>query len=145
LITRITIYFQFHQFRKHSRGCDGRDHMAVGFTTTYAIGAYHHWCCGVDSCSGRGVQHCVKKFVGDFSGSCFLDTNKTDRYDITEILLKVALNTMKPTNVKQVISTQSTLLKIMTLHASVISTYCIYITKYFVSYLVDVFWLFKRI
>jgi len=23
-------------------GCCGRDHMVVGFTTTYAIGAHHH-------------------------------------------------------------------------------------------------------
>jgi len=23
-------------------GCRGRDRMVVGFTTTYAIGAYHH-------------------------------------------------------------------------------------------------------
>ena len=23
-------------------GCHGRDHMVVGFTTTYAISAYHH-------------------------------------------------------------------------------------------------------
>jgi hypothetical protein len=27
-------------------------------------------------------------------------TNKTDRHDITEILLKVALNTIKQTNIK---------------------------------------------
>jgi len=25
------------------RGRRGRDRMVVGFTTTYAIGAYHHW------------------------------------------------------------------------------------------------------
>jgi hypothetical protein len=31
-----------------------------------------------------------------FSG--FGSTNKTDRHDITEKLLKVALNTIKPTN-----------------------------------------------
>jgi hypothetical protein len=24
------------------RGCLGHDHMVVGFTTTYAISAYHH-------------------------------------------------------------------------------------------------------
>jgi hypothetical protein len=23
----------------------GRDRMVVGFITTYAISAYHHWCC----------------------------------------------------------------------------------------------------
>jgi hypothetical protein len=39
--------------------------MVVGFTTIYAIGAYHHWCCGFDSHSRRGVQHYVIKFVSD--------------------------------------------------------------------------------
>ena len=81
------------------RGRRGRDCMVVGFTTTYAISAYHHWCCEFESWSGRGVQHYVIKFVSDlrqvFSGS---PTNKTDRHDITEILLKVALNTIKQTN-----------------------------------------------
>ena len=71
--------------------------MVVGFTTTYAISAYHHWCCEFESRSGRGVQHYVLKFVSD--RSVVLSTNKTDRHDITEILLKVALNTMKQTNV----------------------------------------------
>jgi hypothetical protein len=27
---------------KYTRGLHGRDHMVVGFTTTYAIIAYHH-------------------------------------------------------------------------------------------------------
>ena len=31
----------------------------------YAISAYHHWCCGLKSLSGRGVQHYVIKFVSD--------------------------------------------------------------------------------
>jgi len=39
----------------------GRDRMVVGFTTTYAISAYHHWCCEFESRSGRGVQHYVIK------------------------------------------------------------------------------------
>jgi hypothetical protein len=39
--------------------------MIVGFTTTYAISAYHHWCCEFKSRSGRGVQHYVMKFVSD--------------------------------------------------------------------------------
>ena len=47
------------------RGCRGRDRMVVGFTTTYAINAYHHWCCEFESRSGRGVQHYVIKFVSD--------------------------------------------------------------------------------
>jgi len=45
------------------RGHRGRDRMIVGFTTTYAISAYHHWCCVFDSRSVRGVQHYVIKFV----------------------------------------------------------------------------------
>ena len=43
----------------------GRDRMVVGYTTTYAISAYHHWCCEFESRSGRGVQHYVIKFVSD--------------------------------------------------------------------------------
>jgi hypothetical protein len=39
--------------------------MVVGFTTTYAISAYHHWCCECESRSGRGVQHYVIEFVSD--------------------------------------------------------------------------------
>jgi len=38
-------------------GGRGRDRIVVGFTTTYAISAYHHWCCEFESRSGRGVQH----------------------------------------------------------------------------------------
>jgi len=38
-----------------TRGRRVRDRMVVGFTTTYVIGAYHHWSCEFDSCSVRGV------------------------------------------------------------------------------------------
>jgi len=43
----------------------GRHRIIVGFTTTCAISAYHHWCCEFKSRSGRGVQHYVIKFVSD--------------------------------------------------------------------------------
>jgi len=43
----------------------GRGRMVVGFTTTYASSAYHHWYCEFKSRSGRGVQHYVIKFVSD--------------------------------------------------------------------------------
>ena len=46
-------------------GRRGRDRMVVGFTTTYGICAYHHWCCEFESCSGRDVQHYGIKFVSD--------------------------------------------------------------------------------
>ena len=78
--------------------------MVVGFTTTYAISANHHWC-EFESWSGRGVQHYVIKVcqwlaTGQwFSlGPLVSSTNKTDRHDITKILLKVMLNTIKQTN-----------------------------------------------
>ena len=61
--------------------------MVVGFTTTYTIGAYHHWC-EFESWSG---------FSPGTSVSC---TNKADRHDIAEILLKVELNTIKPNQAK---------------------------------------------
>jgi hypothetical protein len=50
---------------KQDRGRCGRDRMVVGFTTTYAISAYHHWCFEFESRSGRGAQHYVIKFVSD--------------------------------------------------------------------------------
>jgi hypothetical protein len=58
-----------------------------------------------ESRSGRGVQHYVIKFVSDLrqvsgflQGPPISSTNKTDRQDITEILLKVALSTIYQTN-----------------------------------------------
>jgi hypothetical protein len=75
-------------------GRRGSDRMVVGFTITYAIGAYHHWCCGFKFLQGRGVQHYVIKFVSDlrqvrFSpGPPVSSINKTDCHDITEIILK---------------------------------------------------------
>ena len=73
----------------------GRDRMVVGFTTTYAVSVYHHWCCEFESRSGRGIQHYVIKFVRDSDRSVVSSTNKTYPHDISEILLKVAL---KPSN-----------------------------------------------
>ena len=46
-------------------GRRGRERIVVGFTTTYAISAYHHWCCEFESRSRRGVQHYAIKFVRD--------------------------------------------------------------------------------
>jgi hypothetical protein len=50
------------------------------------------------------IQHYVIKFVSDFAvgrwfcpGTTVSSTNKTDHHDITEILLKVAINTIKVT------------------------------------------------
>jgi hypothetical protein len=79
---------------------------AVEFATTYAISAYHHWHCEFKSCSGEvySKQHCDKVCQWLATGQWFSpgspvsSNNKTDRHDITEIVLKVALNAIKPTN-----------------------------------------------
>ena len=51
-------------------------------------------------CSGEmyQIQHYVTKSVSDLGqvGTPVSSTNKTDCHDITEILSKVALNTIKP-------------------------------------------------
>ena len=39
--------------------------LVLPLTTTYAISAYHHWCCEFVSRSGRDVQHYVIKFVSE--------------------------------------------------------------------------------
>jgi len=39
--TGVLISYYMNQF---SRVCRGRDRMVVGFITTYAISACHHWC-----------------------------------------------------------------------------------------------------
>ena len=84
----------------------GRDGMEVGFTTTYAICAYHHWCCEFESRSGWVVQYYVIKFVSDLRqvggfAPPVSSTNKTDHHHITEILLKVALSTIKPNQITE--------------------------------------------
>jgi hypothetical protein len=49
----LTIYFtEIMKWTLHSsnrRGRHGCNHMVVGFTTTYAISAYQHWCCEFES------------------------------------------------------------------------------------------------
>jgi len=77
--------------------------------TIYATSAYHHWCCEFGSRSGRGIQHYVIKFVSALAtgrwfspGPQVSSSNKTYRHDITEIVLKVALNTIKPKPISRV-------------------------------------------
>jgi hypothetical protein len=87
---------------KSRRGRHGCDLIVVGFTTTYAISAYHHWSCEFESRSDEmySIQHYVIKVwqwlaKGRWSspGTPVSSSNKPDRHNITEILLKVALNT----------------------------------------------------
>ena len=90
------------------RGRHGRDRirMVAGFTTTCAISAYNHKNCEFESRSWWGVLDttlCYKVcqwLVTDrwFSpGTAVTSTNETGRHDVTEISLKVALNTINQT------------------------------------------------
>ena len=94
----------FLLFACSHRGHRGRDRMVVGIYDYLCYQSYHHWSCELESLSGRGVQYYVIKFVSDlrqvgFSPSPLVSsTNKTDRYVITEIVLKVALNTINQTS-----------------------------------------------
>jgi hypothetical protein len=83
----------------------GHDHMVVWFITTYAISAYHHWRCEFRIILRRGIldtTFCDKVCQWLVTGGWFSpatsvsSTNKTDCHDITEILLKVASNTITP-------------------------------------------------
>ena len=94
-----------------TRGCHGRDHMIVGFKTTCEISVIHHSSCEFEPRSLRDILYStlcdkVRQLIATrrwFSpGTPISSTNKTDRHDLTEILLKVTLNTIsqKPSNGK---------------------------------------------
>ena len=61
--------------------------MVVGFTTAYAISAYHHSRCEFEFCSGKvySIQHYVIKFVSDLLQVVGFLHQKNDCHDITEI------------------------------------------------------------
>ena len=80
-------------------GRRGHDRMVVGFTTTYAINPYHQKCCEFESHSDETTlcdKVCQWRWTGRWfsPGPPVSSSNKNDRHDITEILLKVALNTI---------------------------------------------------
>ena len=76
----------------------GRDRMVVGISITYSV--YNHWCCEFESRSGRCTTLCEKvsnsRPVGGFLGVLRFPP-PIKLIDITDILLKVVLNTIKPT------------------------------------------------
>ena len=81
----------------------GRGRTVVRFITSHAISAYHHKRFKFESHSSEeySIQYYVIKFVSDLRqgwlyslGTPASSTNKTDCHNITEILLKVVLNTL---------------------------------------------------
>ena len=83
--------------------------MVVGFTTTYWTSAYHHWSCEFESRSWQGVLdttlsnkgcHWLATCQWFSQGTPVSSINKTDSHHITEILLKVALNILSLTSLR---------------------------------------------
>ena len=94
----------FHKLLLYDKlgGSCSHDRMVIGLTKTCAFSAYHYWICEFESHSWRGVldtalcdKVCQWPLTGRwfFLGNLVSSTNKTDCHDISEILLKVALNT----------------------------------------------------
>ena len=90
------------------RSLRGRDHMLVGFTTTCAINAYHHYSYEFER-RGIGIvdtKLCEKVFqllATDrwvSPGTPVSSTNKTYSYDIAKLFSKVALITTNQTESK---------------------------------------------
>ena len=85
------------------RGFHYQDHMVIGFTTTCAISAYHHYSCECEPHSWRCALNtlcdevCQWLATGQFFslGTSVSSINKTDSHDITELFLKVALTPYK--------------------------------------------------
>ena len=64
VFTICEYYFEcFCIWRLMKSHCDSHSLLYLISKTTYAISAYHHWCCGFDSRSGRGVHYYVIKYV----------------------------------------------------------------------------------
>ena len=94
----------YNELWKHHRG---PDRMVVGFTITTAISAHQHYNQCLSplmlwvriSIRARCTTLCDKVCQWlETPAPMVSSTNKTDRHDITEIMLKVALNTIKQTN-----------------------------------------------
>ena len=83
------LYYHYILIRHHikiSRGC--------------AISTYHHFRYELESSSGEvySIQHYIIKFVSACNWSVVFSGYSGYRHDITELLLKVALNTKNQSN-----------------------------------------------
>ena len=91
-------YYYYYYWLTFLWGRRGHVRMVVGFTTTYAFSAYHHWWCEFKSRSGRGAQHYETKFVSDlrqFGGLAEIKLSKNynlckyvDSYQYVDVFLK---------------------------------------------------------
>ena len=99
----IWVYYVYYVYMFLLWGCRGRTRMVDGFITTYVISAYHHKMLWVWIPLRGGVldttlfdQVCQWLAANQWfsPGTPVSSTDKADRHNITEILLKMALNTI---------------------------------------------------
>ena len=100
LLNWLLFWYYIHVYY-NVNGCGSLNKFPAVFQTQlgpswrYSYGSWiHRWCCEFESRSGRGVQQWLATGLWFSPGPPVSSTNKTDRHDIAEILLKVALNTI---------------------------------------------------
>jgi hypothetical protein len=115
-LNNLAIFFFFNQYNfnfysNHYRGCRGRDRMVVGFKlpvqsvpiTTNVRSNSTQARCTDDTTLCDKVCQWLATSQWFSPGTPVSFTNKTDRQDVTEILLKVALSTIKPNQTNLII------------------------------------------
>jgi hypothetical protein len=92
-------FYQFHPlFPCLLRGQRGRDRMVVGFTTTRPFSKVGVRTPFMARCNRYNIMwYSLSVTCGRSVDFCLYSTNKTDSNDITDILLKMALNTINQT------------------------------------------------
>jgi hypothetical protein len=95
----VICFYQFHPlYPCLLRGRRGRDRMVVGFTTTRPISNVGVRTPFIAKCNRYNIMwYSLSVTCGRSVDFCLYSTNKTDSNDITDILLKMALNTINQT------------------------------------------------
>ena len=105
-LTRLELE-PIRRYRKETRGHRGHGRMVVRFTITCGIITLHQysyefelrsWRCILDTTLCDKLWQWLAKSRWFSPGTSVSSTNKTDRHDITKLLLKVAFNTITLTN-----------------------------------------------
>ena len=106
-VTHCLLLFLVDKFKEiNDRSHRGRDRIVGRFTIACTISAYDHQSCEFEPRSWPGVldttlcDKVCQRLSADrwiSPGTPVSPTNNTDRHDITDIQLKVALNTMNKT------------------------------------------------
>ena len=93
----VMIWTDVHEYISYLETVWLWSYCTCGFTTNYTNSDYHHLRCEFESSLWRVVlitTSCDKVCQWLAGGRWFSPVNKTDRHDITELVFKVALNTM---------------------------------------------------